>query len=236
MGHVTMENRHGLAVAGMVTQANGTAERRASEIMLKAKSKAAGRRITAGEDKAYDTADHVANLRARNVTPHVTQNDSPTKTGRRRKSAIDTRTTRHEGYGMSQTRRAMIECIFGWGKQHGTMLELGIHCVTARMIHSSTLFSEMFVAGIRSANHATTALGWAANRTVGHTWMVQARTTDGRVIYRGVHRRNVYLGAGGGSLAASLMVNLRFFHDDARTCTVFRGARVKVHANGQCAT
>ena len=49
-----MENRHGLAVAGMVTHANGTAERRASEIMLKAKSKAAGRRITAGEDKAYD--------------------------------------------------------------------------------------------------------------------------------------------------------------------------------------
>ena len=47
MGHATMENRHGLAVAGMVTHANGTAERRASEIMLKAKSKAAGRRITA---------------------------------------------------------------------------------------------------------------------------------------------------------------------------------------------
>src|SRR5665213_3161438 len=44
MGHVTMENRHGLAVAGMVTHANGTAERRASEIMLKAKSKAAGHR------------------------------------------------------------------------------------------------------------------------------------------------------------------------------------------------
>jgi transposase len=121
MGHVTMENRHGLAVAGMVTQASGTAERRASEIMLKAKSKAAGRRITAGEDKAYDTADHVANLRAKNVTPHVTQNDSLTKTGQRRKSAIDARTTRHQGYGMSQTRRAMIECIFGWGKQHGTM-------------------------------------------------------------------------------------------------------------------
>jgi hypothetical protein len=40
MGHATMENRHGLAVAGMVTHANGTAERRASEIMLKAKGKA----------------------------------------------------------------------------------------------------------------------------------------------------------------------------------------------------
>ena len=121
MGHAVMENQHGLAVAGMVTHANGTAERRASEIMLKAKRKAAGHRITAGEDKAYDTADHVANLRASNVTPHVTQNNSVTKTGKTRQSAIDERTTRHEGYGMSQSRRAMIECIFGWGKQHGTM-------------------------------------------------------------------------------------------------------------------
>ena len=76
MGHATMENRHGLAVAGMVTHATGTAERRASETMLKAKAKEAGRRITVGEDKAYDTADHVADLRALNVTPHVAQNDS----------------------------------------------------------------------------------------------------------------------------------------------------------------
>src|SRR6202034_4402968 len=92
MGHATMENRHGLAVAGMVTHANGTAERRASEVMLKATSKAAGHRITAGEDKAYDTADHVANLRAINVTQHVTQNQAVTKTGRTRNSAIDERT------------------------------------------------------------------------------------------------------------------------------------------------
>ena len=82
MSHTTMENRHGLAVAGMVTHANGTAERRASEKMLKARRKAAGRRITAGEDKAYDTADHVANLRAINVTPHVTQNQAVTKPAR----------------------------------------------------------------------------------------------------------------------------------------------------------
>jgi len=134
MGHATMENRHGLAVAGMVTQANGTAERRAAEAMLKAKSKAAGHRITVGADKAYDTAAHVANLRAVNVTPHVTQNDTVTKTGKKRQSAIDGRTTRHEGYGMSQSRRAMIECIFGWGKQHGTMRKAkhrGIHRVAA---------------------------------------------------------------------------------------------------------
>jgi len=121
LGHALMENRNGLAVAGRVTHANGTAERRAAEDMLADQRKQAGRRITAGSDKAYDTSDHVARLREIKVTPHVAQNDSLTKTGKRRKSAIDKRTTRHEGYGMSQTRRKMIECMFGWGKQHGTM-------------------------------------------------------------------------------------------------------------------
>ena len=121
MGHALMENRHGLAVAGMVTLASGTAERRASEAMLKAKRKAVAHDITAGEDKAYDTADHVGALRAIKVRAHVTQNLAVSKTGKIRRSAIDARTTRHDGYGKSQSRRAMIECIFGWGKQHGTM-------------------------------------------------------------------------------------------------------------------
>jgi hypothetical protein len=39
----------------------------------------------------------------------------------RRKTAIDGRTTRHKGYTLSQRKRKMIECLFGWGKQHGTM-------------------------------------------------------------------------------------------------------------------
>jgi hypothetical protein len=84
--------------------------------MLKAKPRQGGR-VTVGEDKAYDTADHVAELRVANVTPHVTQNNGTTKTGKARSSAIDARTTRHAGYGMSQTRRKMIGCIFGWGKK-----------------------------------------------------------------------------------------------------------------------
>jgi transposase len=132
MGHVTMENRHGLAVAGVLSQATGTAERRASEAMLTIRRRLAGRRITVGEDKAYDTADHVAKLRTLDITPHVTQNDGLTKTGRRRRSAIDRRTTRHAGYAKSQSRRAMIECIFGWGKQNGTLRKTkhrGIHRV-----------------------------------------------------------------------------------------------------------
>jgi hypothetical protein len=62
MGHALMENRHGLAVGGTVTQA-GTAEREALENMLKATVKRLRRRITVGEDKGYDVQDHVAALR-----------------------------------------------------------------------------------------------------------------------------------------------------------------------------
>ncbi len=100
MGHALMENRNGLAVGGTVTEANGTAERRASEALLKKKAKGS-KRITVGEDKAYDASDHVVALRRMSVTPHIAQNDSLTKTGKRRRSAIDARTTRHVGYHLA---------------------------------------------------------------------------------------------------------------------------------------
>lgn len=120
MGHAMMENRNGLAVAGLVTQASGTAERVASEEML-GKKASPHTRITVGADKAYDVAEHVARLRAKNITPHIAVNAYVTKTGTVRKTAIDGRTTRHKGYILSQGKRKMIECLFGWGKQHGTM-------------------------------------------------------------------------------------------------------------------
>jgi transposase len=116
LGHALMENRHGLAVDGKVTQANGTAERRTAEAMLKKKARRK-RRISVGADKGYDEVGHVAALRAMNVIPHVAQiNDGGPRT-----SAIDARTTRHESYAASQICRKAVECIFGWGKQHGTM-------------------------------------------------------------------------------------------------------------------
>jgi hypothetical protein len=52
-------------------------------------------------------------MRALNVTPHIAQNVS----GRR--SAVDARTTRHPGYGVSQQKRKRIEEPFGWGKTIG---------------------------------------------------------------------------------------------------------------------
>lgn len=121
MGHALMENRNGLAVGGIVTQATGTAEREASETLLAVKVKETGKPATVGEDKAYDVKAHGANLGNIGVTPHVARNNATTKTGKQRTSIIDDATAASEAYGMSQTRRKMIECMFGWGKQHGTL-------------------------------------------------------------------------------------------------------------------
>jgi transposase len=108
LGHVLMENGNGLVVAAAVTKASGTAEREAAIEMVGALE--GSHRITVGGDKAYDTADFVADIRELGVTPHVAQNTN----GRR--SAIDGRTTRHRGYGVSQKKRKRIEEVFGWIK------------------------------------------------------------------------------------------------------------------------
>ena len=67
MGHVLMENRHGLAVDSTLTHATGTAEREATLEMIDRRS--SKRRITLGADKAYDVSPFIGALRARNVTP-----------------------------------------------------------------------------------------------------------------------------------------------------------------------
>lgn len=61
-----------------------------------------------------DTKAFVTNARKMGVTPHVAQFQHT-----RRSSAIDARTTRCPGYGMSQRCRLLIEKIFGWMKMTG---------------------------------------------------------------------------------------------------------------------
>jgi transposase len=112
LGHLLIENRSGLVVDAMATQADGTAERDAAMLMLGTQWQfAAGRRRTVGADKGYDTREFVAVLRDLGVTPHVTQN-----TTRPGGSALDGRTTRHVGYRKSQAARPRIEPAFGWLK------------------------------------------------------------------------------------------------------------------------
>jgi transposase len=112
LGHLLIENRHGLIADAMATVADGYAEREAATLMVCAQwERAPGRHRTVGADKAYDVGDFVGLMRELNTTPHVTQN--LTRAGG---SAIDARTTRHAGYAKSQHARPRIEPAFGWLK------------------------------------------------------------------------------------------------------------------------
>jgi Transposase DDE domain len=104
IGHVLMENRNGLAVDAELTRAAGSAERLAALAM--AENLPAGHK-TLGADKGYDTHDFVMELRELGITPHA-RNAYDKETARRR-SAIDGRTTRHDGYAVSQKKRKRIE-------------------------------------------------------------------------------------------------------------------------------
>jgi hypothetical protein len=111
LGHALVENRNGLIVAAMATQADGTAERDAGILMLADLTEGGRRRVTVGADKAYDTQDFVATVRELQATPHVTQNNQ------NRRSAIDGRTTRHSGYRASLSKRWLVEKPFGYGNR-----------------------------------------------------------------------------------------------------------------------
>lgn len=108
LGHVVTENRNGLVVDTRLTLASGTAERDAAAEMMA--HKPAGKPATLGGDRGYDTAAFVEKLRGLQITPHVAQNTT------NRRSAIDGRTTRHEGYTVSQRKRKRVEEVFGWLK------------------------------------------------------------------------------------------------------------------------
>ncbi|MBI5048920.1 MAG: IS5 family transposase [Deltaproteobacteria bacterium] len=112
--HAMMENRNGLLVGLKVSRATGTAERETAIDMIE-EQKGKGIKVkTLGADKGYDTKEFIEKLREKEVTPHVAANEE-----RRGGSAIDGRTTRHEGYAVSQKIRKRVEEIFGWFKTVG---------------------------------------------------------------------------------------------------------------------
>src|SRR2546428_1655659 len=116
-GNLLVENRNGLIVDAEVFQAKGTAERDAALVMLE--QIPGTRPVTVGGDKGFDTFGFVAECRQLQVVPHVAQNQE-----RRGGSAIDGRTTRHPGYGISQRKRKRIEECFGWLKTIALMRKL----------------------------------------------------------------------------------------------------------------
>ncbi len=109
-GHLLIEHRNALIVDAELTQASGYAERDAAVEMLERLPKRRRRRTVAA-DKGYNTKDFVAATRALGFTPHVAVKD--------RYSAIDGRTTRHAGHGVSLRIRKRVEEPFGWMKTIG---------------------------------------------------------------------------------------------------------------------
>ena len=102
LGHVIKENRNGLVVDMRPTLAAGTVERDAAIAILE--QKPAGRRVTLGGNRGYDTKGFAEELRGLHVTPQVAQNKPPAK-------RIHERTARHGG---GKCKR--VEEVFGWLK------------------------------------------------------------------------------------------------------------------------
>ena len=113
LGHALMDNRHGLVVDAVVTQATGTAERDAAGEMID-RIRTDGE-ITLGADKGYDTQAFVERLERGRVQPHIARNTT------NRRSAVSDVIASSEGYAKSLNARPRIEGIFGWLKRIGGM-------------------------------------------------------------------------------------------------------------------
>jgi len=111
-GHALMENRNGLCVDLQVRSALET-ETEATKEILARQAKKHVHPSTLGADKGYHTKDFVAHLRKKNIAPHIAQIEGRNTPG------LDTRTTRHAGYAISQRKRKRVEEIFGWMKSYG---------------------------------------------------------------------------------------------------------------------
>jgi transposase len=110
--HALMENRHGLLVDIAITDST-LFEPKAAAPMLDRRRRMRQAMSTLGADKGYCNKGFVALLRRRNIAPHIARIEG------RRAPGLDGRTTRHEGYAISQRKRKRIEEIFGWMKTVG---------------------------------------------------------------------------------------------------------------------
>ena len=125
LGHVLMENRHGLVMQACVTQSGRKAEREAAEQMLQPvvrqwqQKRAAGvalQPMTLGADKGYQAEEFIEKLRALQVAPHVAEYAQETKLSRNWLTASE---REDAGRMVSQKKRKWIEKIFGWMKSIG---------------------------------------------------------------------------------------------------------------------
>lgn len=113
-GHALMENRSGLCIDLLITDATLAEHKAARQLLTRARR----RRIhpkTLGADKGYHVKDFVQHLREHKIKPHIARIDG------RKTPGLDGRTTCTEGYKVSQRKRKRVEEIFGWLKTVGGM-------------------------------------------------------------------------------------------------------------------
>jgi len=123
LGHVIIENRHGLVVAARATQSSTTAEREAALAMLdemagRPRSSGGGKRITLGADKLYQEQKFIEGLRQRGIAPHVAEYE---KASTHWPNFLNPEERNHPGFAISQKKRKLVEMIFGWGKLDSIM-------------------------------------------------------------------------------------------------------------------
>ena len=111
LGHVVTENRNGLIVDALVTQASTTAEREAALAMTDRLRRGPG--STLGADKSYQQEQFVDGLRARGVVPHVAEYEPNPKWV----NWLTHDERNGEGFAISQRKRKLVEKVFGWAKQ-----------------------------------------------------------------------------------------------------------------------
>ena len=113
LGPIVTENGNGLIVGTSVSEAKLHHEWQQAVELLAKQPVRPGQ--TVGADKGYDVSNVVDRCREIGFTPHVAQ---------RQHSRIDERTTRHEGYALSQRKRKRVEQPFGWMKTIGLLHNL----------------------------------------------------------------------------------------------------------------
>ena len=145
LGHVLVENRNGLIVGALATEADGYAERDAALLLLYERWQRGRRIATVGADKGYDVQEFVATVRSMKVRPHVSQ---------KKNSALDAHTTRHPGYKISQQKRPLIERTFGWMKAIAGLKKVklrGLRNVDWLFVLTAAAFNILRIPKLRSA-------------------------------------------------------------------------------------
>jgi transposase len=111
LGHLITENRNGLVVAAMATQAGNSEERRAALQLLKQLKRT--KTTTLGADKSYQEENFVRSLRANQVVPHIAEYTPNPKWA----NWLTDSERNDAGFSLSQRKRKLVEKVFGWMKQ-----------------------------------------------------------------------------------------------------------------------